>query len=129
MATSLRPTVLVVDDEEMIRDVVAESLSDEGYPVIQATNGQEALDAVSAHRPAVILLDMRMPVLDGWGFMRELKLRPGHDAAVVVMTAARNARQWCDEVGADECLPKPFEIEQLIGMVERLASGAPGNDN
>ena len=126
MVSSLRPTVLVVDDEEMIRAVIAESLVDEGYRVVQAKDGQEALDAVSAHRPAVILLDMRMPVLDGWGFMRELKLRPGHSASVVVMTAAQNAGRWCEEVGGDECLAKPFEIEDLVGVVERLSRGHGG---
>ena len=127
-APALTRTVLVCDDEELIRSVVVDALEEEGYRVVQAANGREALDALDApdtpdaHAPSLVLLDMRMPVLDGWGFMREYRLRPGPHVPVVVMTAAQNARQWCEEAGGDACLPKPFDITKLLDTVDRLAS-------
>ncbi len=117
-----QPIVLVVDDEEIIRTVVGDALQDEGYRVVEASNGREALEAAAQHRPAVILLDMRMPVLDGWGFVREYRSRPGPHAPIVVMTAAQNAATWCDEVKGDACLPKPFEIDRLFDTVERYTA-------
>lgn len=113
--------VLVVDDDPAIRDTVAEILDDEGYPVSTATNGAEALNAIQANPPAVVLLDMRMPVLDGWGFARALEEK-GIDVPIVVMTAAQNARKWCDEIGGDDCLGKPFDLYDLLAKVGRICS-------
>ena len=114
--------ILVVDDDPNIRAVRMDVLQDEGHAVVEAENGAVALELAAQHQPKVIFLDMRMPVLDGWGFVREYKQRPGPHAPIVVMTAAQNARAWCAEVGGDECLPKPFEFDRLITLVEKLAS-------
>jgi len=111
--------VLVVDDEPAIRFVVAETLTFEGYPVKTARNGEEALKILEQERPELVLLDMRMPVLDGWGFARELKRR-GVDVPIVVMTAAQNARGWSREIGATAYLAKPFDLVDLLDTVERL---------
>jgi len=111
--------VLVVDDEPAIRFVVAETLTFEGYPVKTAGNGEEALKILEQERPELVLLDMRMPVLDGWGFARELKRR-GVDVPIVVMTAAQNARGWSREIGATAYLAKPFDLVDLLDTVERL---------
>ena len=119
-------TVLVIDDEPLIRDVVADALELDGYVVVRATNGREGLDAAAEHRPAVVLLDMNMPVLDGWGFMREYRFHAGHGAPVVVMTAAASARKRCEEVGGDAYLAKPFEIDALLDVVARLAGDEAG---
>lgn len=111
--------ILVVDDDHTIRTTVADILSLEGYPVEVATNGAEALTIVERVRPSLILLDMRMPVLDGWGFGRALRER-GIDVPILVMTAAVNARRWAEEIGADGYLAKPFELAELLDAVERL---------
>ncbi len=111
--------VLVVDDEPELRSVVALVLSEEGYQVEQAANGVEALHVLSRFHPGCVLLDMRMPVLDGWGFARELEARHLH-VPVVVMTAAQDARRWCDEIGAADCLSKPFDLDDLLDTVERV---------
>ncbi len=111
--------VLVVDDEPELRSVVALVLSEEGYQVEQAANGAEALHVLAHRQPNCVLLDMRMPVLDGWGFARELEARHLH-VPVVVMTAAQDARRWCDEIGAAGCLPKPFDVDDLLDTVERV---------
>ncbi|MGZ8512376.1 MAG: response regulator transcription factor, partial [Candidatus Limnocylindria bacterium] len=79
--------VLVVDDEPQIRATVAEMLEIEGYSVEEAANGADALRAIERQAPDLILLDMRMPVLDGWAFAAELNRRQV-EIPIVVMTAA-----------------------------------------
>jgi two-component system chemotaxis response regulator CheY len=111
--------ILVVDDDPTILATVAEALDLEGIPVVTATNGAEALELIDRAPPALVLLDMRMPVLDGWGFMRAIGER-GITLTVVVMTAAADARRWAREIGAQAVLPKPFELDDLISAVERL---------
>jgi two-component system, chemotaxis family, chemotaxis protein CheY len=108
--------VLVVDDDALIRDMVSDILQYEGLSVETASNGHEALEVFYRTHPAVVLLDMRMPVMDGWGFARELRRR-GEDTHLVVMTAAHDARRWANEVDAHGCLPKPFEIDDLLSAV------------
>lgn len=111
--------VLVVDDDESIVEVLRELLESEGYAVTTAANGAEALAAIEHRAPSLVLLDMRMPVMDGWSFARTLRERR-LDVPVVVMTAAENARRWADEIGADGYLAKPFDIEEVLDTVERL---------
>ena len=109
--------VLVVDDDPTILLTVSQTLDDEGYPVSTATNGQEALEVAERSRPRVVLLDMRMPVLDGWGFARAARER-GLPLEILVMTAAADAGRWAAEVGAAGHLPKPFDLDELLGLVE-----------
>jgi CheY-like chemotaxis protein len=109
--------VLVVDDEPDIRATVSAMLEIEGYAVSEAANGADALHRVEEHRPDVILLDMRMPVLDGWGFAAELRRR-GHRTPIVVMTAARDAAHWAAEIAASAFVSKPFGFDDLISAVE-----------
>jgi two-component system, chemotaxis family, chemotaxis protein CheY len=111
--------ILVVDDDPNIVSVVSEILDMEGYPVATAANGAEALEMVERHRPSLVLLDMRMPVMDGWGFAAALKTR-GLQLPILVMTAAQNARVWAEEIGAQGVVAKPFEVPQLLDAVERL---------
>jgi CheY-like chemotaxis protein len=116
--TPSRP-ILVVDDDPTILATVSETLDLEGYPVVTATNGAEALEAVERERPWVVLLDMRMPILDGWGFVRAIRER-GISLTVVVMTAAADARRWAREIGAQGVLAKPFELDDLLAAVQRV---------
>ena len=113
--------ILVVDDDPSILEVVSEILSDEGYDVATASNGAEALDTVERSSPSLVLLDMRMPVLDGWGFARTLKDRQ-IQLPILVMTAAQDASRWADEIGAAGYLAKPFDLPALLDAVERLAT-------
>ena len=117
--------ILVVDDDPTILATVSETLDLEGYVVLTATNGAEALDAVERARPSVVLLDMRMPVLDGWGFMRAARER-GFSLSVVVMTAAADARRWANEIGAHAVLAKPFELDDLIAVIQRARPSQSG---
>lgn len=113
--------VLVVDDDRAIVTAVAEFLGMEGYAVETASNGVEALAAIERELPSVVLLDMRMPILDGWGFARALRER-GHSVPILVMTAAQDARRWAAEVGAADYLAKPFDLLDLLAVVERLGA-------
>jgi CheY-like chemotaxis protein len=111
--------ILVVDDDPSILETVVEFLDLEGYPVRTARNGVEALGVVEQTAPSLVLLDMRMPVLDGWGFvqaLRQQRLR----FPIVVMTAAQDARRWAEEVDAAGYVAKPFDLDDLLGAVERV---------
>ncbi len=116
-------TILVVDDDVSILETVSQILSLEGYDVVQATGGEEALSAVTRAEPSLILLDMRMPGIDGWAVARALRER---DLAIpiVVMTAAENAKRWADEIGASGYLAKPFDLEQLLRIVEERSASS-----
>src|SRR6185295_6534557 len=109
-------TVLVVDDDPSIRDFVEAALEDEGYGVLSAGDGEAAL-ALVEHRPCAVLLDMRMPVLDGWGFAEAYRDQPGARAPIIVMTAAENAADWAEEIGAAAVLAKPFRLDDLLAVV------------
>ncbi len=110
--------VLVVDDDPNITAALRDSLEYEGYRVTTANNGAEALREVHDDPPALILLDMRMPVMSGWEFAERYR-SVGHTAPVIVMTAAANARTWADEIRADAVLPKPFSLDDLFDAVDR----------
>jgi CheY-like chemotaxis protein len=118
--------ILVVDDDTSILETITAILEGEGYEVTTATNGVEALELLERVTPLLILLDMRMPVLDGWGVAKALAARDLH-VPVVVMTAAENAKRWADEIKAQGHLAKPFELTALLEAVERFRTGPRPN--
>lgn len=111
--------VLVIDDEPDIRELLHVALSDEGYDVVVAANGAAALRALERARPDLILLDMRMPVMDGWEFAKRYRAHPDPHAPIVVMTAAYDAMLRCLEIDGDGCLAKPFGLDEMLAVVER----------
>ncbi len=117
-----RRVVLVVDDEQQILDMAAFVLEDEGYSVVTASDGQEALERVGEQTPDLIVLDMRMPVLDGWDFVREYRSRFEHHAPIVVLTAAADAGKRAAEIGAVGWIEKPFDLDSFVRTVHRFAS-------
>ncbi|MBA2449972.1 MAG: response regulator [Chloroflexi bacterium] len=114
------PRILVVDDDEGIGEFVGLALSDEGYEVATALHGAVALEVIGRQAPDVILLDMRMPIMDGWEFARRYRERPGPHAPIVVMTAARDAATRASEIEADGVLAKPFDLDALLEIVARF---------
>lgn len=120
-------SILVVVDDPNIRAFVTAALTDEGYLVTTATNGAEALAEVGRAVPALMLLDLRRPVLDGWGVA--LALREQEPAfPLLVMTAAQDARRWSQEIGATSYLSKPFDLLDLLAEVERLCPPPTGSE-
>jgi CheY-like chemotaxis protein len=112
-------TVLVVEDEEPIRTAIALVLEHAGYHVLTAGDGAEALDRLEQEWPSLILLDMRMPGMDGWTFAQELRTRHTRSVPIVVVTAARDAGRRAEEIQAAGYLSKPFDLQGLIDTVER----------
>lgn len=116
--SSNKGRVLVVEDDLDLRDMVALMLEERGYRVDTAANGREALDCFEDSRPDLILLDMRMPVMNGWEFVDAMRRRysglNGGLPPVVVMTAAEDARQRAAEVSAVGYVSKPFDIDELL---------------
>jgi CheY-like chemotaxis protein len=115
--------VLLVDDDEGIREFVSLVLADEGYEVLVAPHGVVALELLETARPAVILLDMRTPVMDGPTFVGAYRGRPGPHAPIVVLTASRDAADDAAEIDADGYLAKPFELDDLLRLVRQYAGG------
>lgn len=112
--------ILVVEDEQMIRELVAEVLQEEGYEVVVAANGSEALTSIDAVAPFdLIVLDMWMPVVNGWQFAEALEQRGGERPPILVMTAAREARERALEIGAAGFIGKPFDVDQFVRAVHR----------
>jgi two-component system chemotaxis response regulator CheY len=115
-----RRPILVVDDDELIRTTVAYTLSEESYHVMTAPDGAAALDTVEQQAPALILLDMKMPIMDGWAFASAYRQQPEPHAPIVVMTAAADAAQRAAEVSADAYLSKPFDLDEVLKLVGRM---------
>jgi CheY-like chemotaxis protein len=109
--------MLVVDDDADLRDVITIILTGAGYVVRTAANGQEALEMVARQLPALILLDMKMPVMSGWTFAEEFRSRYDRMVPIVVLTAASDARQRAEEIGAEGWLSKPFDVTELLDTV------------
>ncbi len=117
--------VLVVDDDEVIRQLIAVNLQLEGFEVATAVDGQDCLEKVLDVRPDVITLDVMMPRLDGWVTAIRLREDPGTAHIRVVMITARaqehDVRRG-HEIGVDAYVTKPFDPNQLIQTVRKLAA-------
>ena len=111
--------VLVVDDQEAIRATLRTALDDEGFTVETAANGKEALDILERWQPCVILLDLMMPVMDGWAF-REEQRRAGSTVPVVLLSAAGRLEEHERSLGAAAVIAKPFDIDRVISTIERV---------
>ncbi len=117
----MRGTILVVDDEPTIRELLHAVLTDEGFEVLLATNGEQALAAIQAERPDLVLMDIMMPVLDGREAARQIATLPGEvRPRVVMMSAAISMSQ--NEPHVSMFLSKPFDLDTLIDAVETLLS-------
>jgi CheY-like chemotaxis protein len=111
--------VLIVDDDLDMIEVMELVLHDAGYKTRSALNGQQAMDAVASDMPALIVLDMLMPVMNGWQFAREFRARYGKEVPIVVATAAEHLRARSDGLDASDVLPKPFEVAELLRVIGR----------
>jgi CheY-like chemotaxis protein len=123
------PQILVVEDDPAIRGLLSELLRDDGYEVREASNGVEALRAVSSERPDLIVLDLMMPVMDGWTFVEECHRKPCcDDVPIVVTSASHDLPQTAEKLsafGVRTCLAKPFDVAGLLTLIERYAPSHP----
>ena len=117
-----QPTVFVVDDDRWIHELLTLALEDDGYRVITARDGRDALDKLERCRPRLIVLDWMMPTMNGPAFAAELRrrgLRPG--IPILVVTADSNARLDAEQIDAEGYVRKPFDLNQLLDQVAQLA--------
>ena len=119
------PKILLVEDNEMNRDMLSRRLQRKGYEVVLAVDGPSGVEMARTHAPDLILMDMSLPVLDGWEVTRRLKA----DAAtqhipVIALTAHAMAsdREKALEAGCDDYDTKPIELPRLLGKIEALLS-------
>jgi CheY-like chemotaxis protein len=117
----------VVEDDDVIRQLVSIALQEEGYEVLQAPHGLAALQLVEQAPPDVVLLDMRMPVMDGWEFARAYRQHAPPRGHIVVMTAAVDAIERAGQIGVDTVLAKPFDLDDLLSCVARYAHVGQGS--
>lgn len=113
--------VLVIDDDPGIRRLIVYALADEGYTVDEAAEGEGALELVSRQHPDIILLDMKMPGVDGWEFAKLYRERYGRRAPIIVLTAAKDAAQRREDIDAEGYASKPFELDDLVARVSAVA--------
>jgi len=114
--------VLLVEDNEMNRDMLSRRLTRRGFEVVFAVDGQQGLDLAHSEKPDIILMDMSLPVIDGWEATRRLKSSEIRSVPVIGLTAHAMSgdREKAMEAGCDDYDTKPVEIERLIGKIAAL---------
>jgi CheY-like chemotaxis protein len=120
------PKILLVEDNEMNRDMLSRRLSRRGYTVLMAEDGQKAVTMAQAERPDLILMDMSLPVLDGWEATRQIKAGPDTGRIPVIALTAHamsEDRGRALEAGCDDYDTKPVELRRLLGKIEGLLGG------
>ena len=116
-----RYTVFVVDDDWRVRELVQLALEDSGFLVTTASDGAHAIELMHGQCPAVLVLDLTLPRSDGFAVAEAVREVHGASVPIVVVTAAGNAREKADAIGAFGYLAKPFDIDELTQMVKRAA--------
>jgi two-component system, cell cycle response regulator DivK len=117
------PKILLVEDNEMNRDMLSRRLTKRGFDVVVAVDGQQGIDMARTQSPDLILLDMSLPVVDGWTAARELKAHSGTKAIpVIALTAHALAgdREKALEAGCEDYDTKPVDLVRLLGKIETL---------
>ena len=123
------PKILLVEDNEMNRDMLSRRLQRRGYEVVMAVDGQDGVTKAQAEAPALILMDMSLPVLDGWEASRQLKATPAtRGIPIIALTAHAMSgdREKALEVGCDDFDTKPIELDRLLAKIEALLARGPG---
>jgi len=117
----MRRQIMVVDDDEKITSMLRRSLTFEGYEVISASNGQDALKQLMTKEPDLLILDVMMPYVDGWEVCRRLR-QAGSSLPILMLTAKDDVKDRVKglDIGADDYLVKPFALEELLARVRAL---------
>jgi CheY-like chemotaxis protein len=117
--------ILVVDDDDDFREALSEVLTEAGYPVQQAENGEVALQKTAEEAPGMVLLDLKMPVLDGWGVMERMR-NDSRSSAVPILILSAYGFEWEAELlGAQGYIPKSVGMEEILERVRKAAGPPP----
>ena len=119
-STALNKLILVVEDDFDLRQTILWTLKDEGHEVEEAGDGGEAVERALQRKPALVLLDMGLPVIDGYGVAARLRSHYGDTILIVTMTADGRAVEKARRVAAAAYLNKPFELDDLITVVHQM---------
>lgn len=117
------PKILLVEDNEMNRDMLSRRLAKRGYEVVIAVDGQQGVALAQSEAPTLILMDMSLPILDGWEATRQLKSTPGTRAIPIIALTAHamsGDREKAMEAGADDFDTKPVDLGRLLEKIEAL---------
>jgi two-component system cell cycle response regulator DivK len=117
------PRILVVEDNEMNRDMLSRRLVRKKYDVLVAVDGRESVEVARSEAPDLILMDMSLPVMDGWEATRQLKANPETQAIPIIALTAHamsGDREKAMEAGCDDYDTKPIELPRLLGKIEAL---------
>lgn len=114
--------VLVVDDEPDLRELYSVNLQEAGHEVLTASNGAEGLGVVERENPDVVLVDLMMPVMDGYEFLHNLRRMPGHQGTPAIVISAVATGGFSTKLGASGFVAKPFDADALVSAVERCAA-------
>lgn len=119
--------ILLVEDNEMNRDMLSRRLARKGYEVLTADDGAQGLHAAASEKPDLILMDMSLPVIDGWEATRRLKTSEETQAIPVIALTAHAMAPDLEkalQAGCDDYDTKPIELRRLLGKIERLLHAA-----
>ena len=119
--------ILLVEDNEMNRDMLTRRLERKGFEVVIAIDGQAGVDMASSSNPDIILMDLSLPVIDGWEATRQIKANPAMQSIpVIALTAHAMAgdEQKALEAGCDDYDTKPIDLKRLLGKIENLLGSA-----
>ena len=111
--------VLVIDDDDELADVVRQVLRDAGYSVATVRHGAAALELVRHISPDLILLDLTMPIMDGWSFVAQYRRHGKTEARIVLLTGNSHAPEIAETLSADGYVTKPFDLTDLMAVVRR----------
>ena len=120
--------ILLVEDDPMNVDMLSRRLKKRGYEVVVAVDGEQAVALGKSDRPDLILMDLGIPVIDGWEATRQLKADPARAAIPVIALTARampEELQSAREAGCDDCDTKPIDLERLLGKMQALLNEEP----
>lgn len=110
--------ILVVDDDPRVRRVVCDALEEEGWAVVVAEDGQQATEEARRHAPALVILDVTLPVMDGYALATALRASHGAALPILVMSADGQVAAKAQRIGAYAYLRKPFDLDTLVRLVE-----------
>lgn len=116
------PCVLIVEDDADVREFLEFLLADNGYDTASARNGRDALIQMAARKPSVVLLDLNMPVMDGWEFRRQQLDDPGKAGVPVVAVTAHFDPHDVERTLGVKCLKKPMQVDQLLAEVQQACA-------
>ena len=122
--------ILLVEDNEMNRDMLSRRLERKGYTIVMALDGQQAVDMAASEAPALILMDMSLPLIDGWEATRRIRADERTKTIPIIALTAhamQGDEEKAREAGCDDYDTKPVELTRLLEKMERLLGGAPAS--